>query len=92
MPPLPPTKDFYKILNPPSWREGACHASGTHSVCVCTVHLNKKLIADAFCKAINKSIKKRGRDFYKKKTKKKQEQTKNKNMNTKMEHKKSSIV
>ena len=41
--------------------------SGTHSVCVCTVHQNTKLIVDAFCSAINKSIKKRERDFYKNK-------------------------
>ena len=44
-------------------------SSGTHSVCVCTVHQNTTLIADAFCSAINKSIKKRGRDFYKNKRK-----------------------
>ena len=44
-------------------------SSGTHSVCVCTVHQNTKLIVDAFCSAINKSIKKRGRDFYKNKNK-----------------------
>ena len=44
-------------------------SSGTHSVCVCTVHQNTKLIADAFCSAINKSIKKCERDFYKNKSK-----------------------
>ena len=44
-------------------------SSGTHSVCVCTVHQNTKLIADAFCSAINKSIKKCERDFYKNKRK-----------------------
>ena len=38
-------------------------------VCVCTVHQNTKLIADAFCSAINKSIKKCERDFYKNKRK-----------------------
>ena len=41
----------------------------THSVCVCTVHQNTKFIVDAFCSAINKSIKKRERDFYKNKRK-----------------------
>ena len=45
------------------------HPSGTHSVCLCTVHQNTKLIFDAFCSAINKSIKKRERDFYKNKRK-----------------------
>ena len=44
-------------------------SSGTHSVCVCTVHKNTKLIFDAFCSAINKSIKKREKDFYKNKNK-----------------------
>ena len=37
--------------------------SGTHSVCVCTVDRNTKLIVDAFCSAINKIIKKYERDF-----------------------------
>ena len=45
------------------------HPSGTHSVCLCTVHQNTKLIFDAFCSAINKSIEKRERDFYKNKNK-----------------------
>ena len=44
-------------------------SSGTHSVCVCTVHQNTKLIVDAFCSAINKSITKCERDFYKNKSK-----------------------
>ena len=48
------------------------HPSGTHSVCLCTAHQNTKLIFDAFCSAINKSIKKRERDFYKNKNKWKQ--------------------
>ena len=45
------------------------HPSGTHSVCLCTVHQNTKLIFDAFCSAINKSIKKREKHFYKNKNK-----------------------
>ena len=31
-------------------------SAGTHSVCVCTNHQNPKLMVDAFCNAINKSV------------------------------------
>ena len=39
----------------------------THTVCVCTVHQNTKLIADAFYNVINKSIKKCERNSKKRK-------------------------
>ena len=44
-------------------------SSGTHSVCVCTVHQNTKWTVDTYCSAINKSVKKREKDFYKNKNK-----------------------
>lgn len=39
-------------------------SAGTHSVCVCTIHQNTKLMVDAFCNTINNSIKKLKSEFY----------------------------
>ena len=40
-------------------------SAGTHSVCVCTNHQNPKLMVDAFCNVINRSIKSRERAYIK---------------------------
>ena len=40
-------------------------SAGTHSVCVCTIHQNAKLMVDAFCNAINKSIQQEERAYIK---------------------------
>ena len=39
----------------------AVSSAGTHSVCVCTIHKNTKLMVDAFCNVVNKRIKKLNR-------------------------------
>ena len=40
-------------------------SSGSHSVCVCEIHQNTKLMVDAYCYTINRTIKQRERAYWK---------------------------
>ena len=40
-------------------------SAGTHSVCVCKIHQNAKLMVDAFCNTINTVIKRRKQAYFK---------------------------
>ena len=40
-------------------------SSGTHSVCVCQIHQNSKLMVEGYCNVLNRTIKRRERAYWK---------------------------